>query len=128
MLESFLHYNFSLIDQKKVIAAISGGIDSMVMLQLLTQAGVDIHVCHVDHHTRSGTSSQDVMFLKEYCSHHRIPITIDHFYHQEGNFQSKARDFRYDFFRKLKHSEQADFILTAHHLGDSIESFFSSRH
>lgn len=123
MLERFLHYNFSLFDQKKVIAAISGGIDSMVMLQLLSQSTIDVHVCHVDHHTRNGTSSQDAMFIKEYCQKLKVPITIDHFHHQGGNFQSQARDSRYDFFRRIKESEHADFILTAHHLGDSIESF-----
>jgi tRNA(Ile)-lysidine synthase len=123
MLERFLHYNFSLFDQKKVIAAISGGIDSMVMLQLLSQSTIDVHVCYVDHHTRNGTSSQDAMFLKEYCRTLKVPITIDHYHHYNGNFQSQARDFRYEFFRRIKESEHADFILTAHHLGDSIESF-----
>lgn len=124
MLAKFSHHNLTQIKEKKVLVAVSGGIDSMVLLHLLQSLPtVSIGVVHIDHHTRKGKSSQDALFVSQYCTQNEIPLHIASYHHEEGNFQKNAREFRYKFLTKVSCEKNYDFIATAHHKDDHLESF-----
>ncbi len=129
MLGDFLSYikqDLSIDKTQKLLLAISGGIDSMVMLHLFRVSGYDIYVAHVNHSTRNGDSDKDMKFVKEYCKKHKIgyyDITLDYDKMSSGNFQQNARKERYSFFNKLIKEHKIDFLATAHHMEDRWETF-----
>jgi tRNA(Ile)-lysidine synthase len=75
----------------------------------------------VDHNTRNGLSTRDAEFVEKYCNDHKLlfhKTTFTHDSNTGGNFHKVAHDFRYKFFESLGY----DYILTAHHQDDHIES------
>lgn len=108
--------------QKQFILAVSGGKDSMVMLDLCLKMGLKVIVAHVDHLTRNGQSTMDAEFVESYCQEKSISYVKKDFKHIGGNFQEQARSFRYQFLNELLKETASDYILTAHHFDDNIES------
>jgi len=105
------------------LIAVSGGIDSMVLLHLIQQTDFDFYVAHVDHSTRDGGSSKDAEFVNKYCLKYKIPVEtlkLNPVDYEGGNLQAYFRERRYSFFNKLN----PDKILTAHHADDKVESVF----
>ena len=103
----------------KKVLAISGGVDSMVMLHLFLN-DPEIVVAHFDHGTRSSSKS-DAEFVENFCKQRGIK-----FYGEQGNLsgdvsEEKAREARYDFLRKVAFREKGE-IYTAHHVDDMVES------
>lgn len=129
MLHKFLSY----IEQKKLIQhgsktllAVSGGKDSMVMLDLMIQAGMYIEVGHINHHLRGEESEEDALFVKNHCKNRSIPYhqyDIDPYLLAHGNLQDKARQIRYQQFAQWASEHNCQQIATAHHLNDRIETF-----
>jgi tRNA(Ile)-lysidine synthase len=117
------------VDQNKWLAdhtlllAISGGIDSMVMLYLFIKEGFSIEVAHVDHHTREGQSTQDSAFVNNYCLEHSITYHQGDFFYKKGNFQNEARNFRRKYFKDICEKRNLDYIATAHHMDDVVENY-----
>ncbi|MBT8189181.1 MAG: tRNA lysidine(34) synthetase TilS [Bacteroidia bacterium] len=108
-------------NKKRILLAVSGGMDSMCLYDLMKQAGLTFSVGHVNHDTRSGMSDRDALFVSELCQKDTIEyheLKLDKSEFEEGNFQAKARMLRYDFFKKLDY----DIIVTAHHKDDILES------
>ena len=105
---------------QKVLVAVSGGIDSMVLAHLTRASGMVIGIAHVDHGTRKGESGLDRIFVKKYTEGLSVPLHI----HQidadsiKGNFHQVTRNIRYTFF----HSLDYDYILTGHHYEDQVET------
>jgi tRNA(Ile)-lysidine synthase len=108
--------------KKRILVAVSGGIDSMVLLHLMQQSDYQIAVGHIDHLTRNGQSTQDAIFLENYCKNYGIEFHKSEFIDNQdsGNFHNKAHKFRYHFFNSLGF----DYTLTAHHYDDNIETIF----
>ncbi|MDA8692471.1 tRNA lysidine(34) synthetase TilS [Saprospiraceae bacterium] len=107
--------------KKRILIAVSGGIDSMVLLHLMQQSDYQIAVAHIDHHTRGGQSTEDAIFVEKYCKKHHIDFHKSDFNDDKsGNFHHKAHKFRYQFFSSLRY----DYTLTAHHYDDNIETIF----
>lgn len=104
------------------LLAVSGGVDSMVLLDMCHKLGWTIAVAHVDHHSRGGQSSADADFVERYCSERSIPFHLGHYRHEKGNFQAQARAFRYAFFRSLMDGQDYDVLFTAHHHDDLAET------
>jgi len=96
----------------------------MVLIDLCIRIGAEIHVVYIDHHTRSGSSSQDKAFLIRYCQTNNVSFTAYEYHHKSGNFQAGAREYRYSVLEESFYKTDADFILTAHHQDDHVESFF----
>jgi len=105
-----------------LLIAVSGGVDSMVLLYLLQQKKYKIGVAHFDHLTRKGQSTKDLEFVKEYCKSHDIPFHSKQMNKdlKYKNFQKEAHDQRYMFFKSLNYTK----ILTGHHKNDVTESIF----
>jgi tRNA(Ile)-lysidine synthase len=112
----------------KVLLAVSGGIDSMVMLHLFRQAGFSIGVAHVNFMLRGDASLNDERLVRAYCEKHHIPFfstTVDTKAYAASNgvsIQVAARELRYSFFEEMCAQRKYDCIATAHHLNDNLET------
>ncbi len=108
--------------KKRLLLAVSGGIDSMVLLHLMQQTDYQISVAHINHNTRNGESFKDQKFVENYCKNQGIKCYTTNFEHQPdiGNFHDLARQFRYEWMKSLGY----DYILTAHHYDDNLETIF----
>lgn len=110
----------------KLLLAISGGVDSVVLFHLLLALGYDVHCAHVNYHLRGDESNGDEAFVRELCGQHDVSLEVlqaDMSEYKSG-IQERARDIRYQWFARLKETLQYNYLLTAHHLDDSIETFF----
>ncbi len=133
MLESFLKYiqEERLFDSgQKILLAVSGGLDSMVMLHLFRKTGFHFSVAHCNFQLRGDESDGDEQFVRNYCDQHNIQLFVKQFdtteyAQQEGiSIEMAARDLRYEWFRELMQQHHFDRLATAHHQDDVLETFF----
>jgi len=116
--------------KQKVLLAVSGGIDSMVMLYLFEKSGFDYGIVHCNFQLRGDESDQDEEFVKKQVLIHGVPSFFKRFdtgeYAQINgiSIEMAARDLRYDYFETIRVEHHFDFIATAHHSDDLIETFF----
>ncbi len=109
--------------------ATSGGLDSIVLTQLLHQLDYNITLAHCNFCLRGKASDQDEAFVKQVAQKLQIPVFTQKFNTQQVAKQEKlsvqmaARKLRYDWFYKLTEEHQLDFIITAHHADDNLETF-----
>ncbi|MBS1505732.1 MAG: tRNA lysidine(34) synthetase TilS, partial [Bacteroidetes bacterium] len=112
----------------KLLLAISGGLDSMVMLHLFQQCGFQFAVAHVNFQLRGEESEGDEQFLKEVCQKNSIEFfsqkvdTQAHADQTGESIQMAARTLRYNWFQALANEHHFDYITTAHHANDSLET------
>lgn len=132
MLEKFkihIAQNFPSLKNGKLFLAVSGGLDSMVLLHLFRQLQYDIAVLHCNFQLRGIESFQDQIFVQEYSIKNSIPFFYTQF--DTENFakdyklsiQVAARELRYSWFYEQLEDQNYDFILTAHHADDNLETF-----
>ena len=105
---------------KKVLVAVSGGSDSMCLLNLLAEMGIDIIVAHFNHRMRDN-STDDAVFVQKYCEEHDILYCIGE---ADGNLRSEddARKARYAFLEECADDFGCDYIATAHNKNDNAET------
>ncbi|MTK54247.1 tRNA lysidine(34) synthetase TilS [Paludibacter sp.] len=114
----------------KLIVGVSGGADSIALLHFLHNAGYECIVAHCNFHLRGIESDTDEAFVKDFAEKWHIPFfstsfDTKTFAKEKGiSIEMAARDLRYDWFDVLKQEQNADAIAIAHHLDDSIETFF----
>lgn len=112
----------------KLILAISGGIDSMVLLHLAQYFDCSIVVAHCNFQLRNAEADQDQLFVETESKKYNFECETIRFetekYAQEQkvSIQVSARQLRYQWFEQLRQKHQADWILTAHHLNDNTET------
>jgi tRNA(Ile)-lysidine synthase len=132
MLQKFQNHintKFPFLKEKKLLLAVSGGIDSMVLVHLCHQLQLDFAVAHCNFQLRGDESDDDEMFVKTICKKLNIRMFIQKFdtlgfsKQQKQSIQVVARNLRYDWFYSLLANHDFDYILTAHHLDDSVETF-----
>lgn len=115
---------------QKVLLAISGGIDSMVLLHLFEHSGFDYGVVHCNFNLRGAESDGDEEFVKKQVLVHGVPAFFEKFETEEYaklcgiSIEMAARELRYEYFEKIRKEHHFDFIATAHHQDDLIETFF----
>lgn len=106
----------------KYIVAVSGGIDSMALLDILSkQAGLELVVAHFNHGIRKDTD-KDEKLVKQAAHRYDLPIEIGHGQLGPNTSEEKARDARYKFLRSVQKKLNADSLVTAHHEDDVIET------
>lgn len=112
------------VESVKYIVAVSGGVDSVVLLDLLAkQPKLELVVAHFDHGIRSN-SKRDREFVATLSQKYRLPFAF-----REGNLgkdasEEQARKARYNFLRQVCKKYNAGAIVTAHHQDDVIETMF----
>lgn len=120
--------NFNL-GNKPVLVAVSTGVDSMSLLELLQHLPQNqkpqITVAYVDHQLRI-QSDMETTFIKKYCHQHHLPLVTETWqknFHPRTGTEDAARKFRYDFFKKVMKERQISTLITAHHADDQAETF-----
>jgi tRNA(Ile)-lysidine synthase len=128
-LQNHISQNFPFLVKKKLLLATSGGLDSMVLLHLMEQLGFEIAIAHCNFQLRGLESFGDQNFVQEYADKHQIKVFITQF--DTENFakdyklstQVAARELRYNWFYELLETQNFDYLLTAHHADDNLETF-----
>ena len=115
-----------------IIVAISGGPDSMALLDLLhslrNQYKIEVAACHVNHQLRGIESEEDVTFVKDYCNLRGISLFIKEVDVKQYAKQSRlgtqvaARELRYHWFEQLLEEYPGASIATGHHGDDQVET------
>lgn len=112
--------------KQKLLVSVSGGLDSMVLCDLLLKSDLDFSIAHVNYKLRKKESDFDENFVKNYANQKQINFySISHdLSTYNKSIQAKAREIRYEFLYKLRDENKFDYILTGHHLDDNIETIF----
>ena len=132
MLKKFTKHlfdNLNFLCGKRILLATSGGKDSMVMVHLFQQLDYQIGIAHCNFQLRGMESFEDQNFVQDYAAAHDIPVfttqfdTIAFAEDYKVSTQVAARELRYNWFYELLETEKFDYILTAHHADDNLETF-----
>ncbi len=132
MLQKFnQHINdkFPFLKEKKILIACSGGLDSVVLTRLLKNLQFNISLAHCNFSLRGLESDGDKEFVMKLADKLSIPIFTKIFdtktYASKNKIstQMAARDLRYEWFDELINNYNFDYLLTAHHLDDDLETF-----
>ncbi len=109
--------------QGKWLIAVSSGPDSMALLQMCIDAGIDCAVAHVNYHHRPEADEEE-NYIRSFCMERGIPIFVynDPFVYT-GNFEAAARELRYRFFVEIVRREGFQGVLIGHHQDDLLETY-----
>ena len=121
--------NFPFLNRKKLLIAVSGGVDSIVLTHLLHHLKCNLSLAHCNFNLRGTESDADEKFVQELGKQLNIK-TFTTSFNTEGvakennlSTQVAARNLRYEWFEKLSKENHLDYILTAHHADDNLETF-----
>ncbi|MEM6813384.1 MAG: tRNA lysidine(34) synthetase TilS [Bacteroidota bacterium] len=119
---NFILRNRLLKKEEKVLLAVSGGLDSMVMLELFRETNFGIAVAHCNFGLRGQASDEDEDFVSEWMRRKGIACFVKKIELPEKSIQTEARKKRYEWFGELCQEEGYQKIATAHHLNDCLET------
>lgn len=114
----------------RIILALSGGIDSMVLADMLLKSKTDFVLAHCNFHLRGEESDGDEQFVREFAERNGLTLYVKQFdtmaYAKEHgvSIEMAARDLRYGWFEELRQQLGYDKIAVAHHADDQLETFF----
>jgi tRNA(Ile)-lysidine synthase len=118
------NFDFSIND--KIVVGCSTGPDSMALVDMLLKIrdkyNLFLIVAHVNHNVRK-ESYEEAIFIKEYCLANNIAfesMVIEEY--GDDNFHNEARNIRYNFFENIVHKYDANYLMTAHHGDDLVET------
>lgn len=132
MLQKFqnhINQNLPFLNGKKLLIAVSGGIDSMVLVDLVAKLNFEIGIAHCNFQLRGIESDEDEAFVKVKSEKLKVKSYFQRFEtneyaeNQKLSIQQAARELRYNWFNELLETQGFDYLLTAHHLDDSLETF-----
>ena len=127
--ENHIAQNFPFLSGKKLLLATSGGLDSMVMVDLFRHLPYEIAIAHCNFQLRGLESFEDKNFVENYAEANDIPFFVTQFDTEafakdyKLSIQVAARELRYSWFYELLDTKKYDYILTAHHADDNLETF-----
>lgn len=121
------------VQSDRLLLAVSGGVDSVVLCELCRQAGFDFSIAHCNFKLRAEESDADEIFVQALAQHYQVPFFVKKFdthdYCEANNLgtQEAARILRYDWFKELlaqmkQGTNKACWLLTAHHADDNTET------
>ena len=126
--QNHIDLNFPQLKDKKLFLAVSGGIDSMVLVHLCAQLQLNFEVLHCNFQLRGAESDADLQFVASYCQQQAITIHTQAFdtaalaAQNKESIQVTARNLRYQWFYEKMAATNCKYLLTAHHLDDSLET------
>lgn len=126
--KKFIAENNILKPDERILLAVSGGIDSMVMAHLFIQMGYETGILHCNFALRGKESDKDEELVRKFADNHNIPFFSIHFdtkvYAKENSLsvQMAARELRYSWFEEIRKDNGYNLIAVAHNLNDNIET------
>jgi len=127
--KNHLNNSFSFLNNKELLLAISGGIDSVVLLFLLKKLNYNIYLAHCNFHLRGIESDEDEQFVRNLAALFNIKLFVKHFdtkqvaEKEKISIQMAARELRYAWFNQVLKEQQLDYLITAHQQDDVVETF-----
>lgn len=132
--EHFINRELYVDNSYKIIVAVSGGVDSIVLLDILfnlsKKIGYELSIAHFNHKIRSKTSDIDEQFVISLAKYYQLRIhsasgkVKDYAKKNSISVETAARVLRYNFFEKVSRTINADLLATAHTQDDNVETFF----
>ncbi len=127
-LQTFVNQNQLFKPQNSILIAVSGGIDSVVLCYLFSMANWKFGVAHCNFQLRGRAADEDEQFVQQLAKELSTPFYNIQFdtqkiaEAQKASIQLVARELRYDWLEQIRVEQAYDYIATAHHLNDSIET------
>lgn len=127
-LKGYIQANELFQKSEKVLLAVSGGIDSIVLSHLIHQSSYDFAIAHCNFQLRGNESDEDEVFVRELSVRMDVPFFSIQFETElfakqnKIGIQEAARNLRYEWLEKIALENQFHHIATAHHLDDNIET------
>jgi len=126
--QDFIEQQQLFVQGNRILLAVSGGKDSVLMLHLFKAIGVDVGVAHCNFNLRADEAQRDESFVALLVKNLGLPFYVTHFdtkkYAADNKIstQMAARDLRYHWFEEIRLSEQYDYIALAQHQNDAVET------
>ncbi|RIA09949.1 tRNA(Ile)-lysidine synthase [Flavobacteriaceae bacterium MAR_2010_72] len=127
--QNHLDHNLSFLTKSKLLLAISGGLDSVVLTHLCHKLKLNFSLAHCNFNLRADESDADEAFVLQLAEDLELEVFIESFDTEDYANQYKlstqmaARELRYHWFEDLANQLHFDYILTAHHTDDNLETF-----
>lgn len=127
-LKDFISHNALFTANDKILLAVSGGKDSVLMAHLFKLAGFDFGIAHCNFNLRADESQRDESFVRMLAGSLGVPFYVTHFKTKEYaakqriSTQMAARDLRYNWFEEIREANHYNFIALAQHQDDAIET------
>ncbi len=121
--------NLSFLSGGRFLIACSGGLDSIVLVHLCDKINLHFGIAHCNFNLRGAESDQDEEFVKKMAHQVESEFFVKHFNTEaysksnQVSIQMAARELRYTWFKQLAQEFQFDYVLTAHHADDNLETF-----
>ncbi len=131
LFQSFQQFNYKhqlWKKQDRLLLAVSGGVDSVVLSHLCKAAGVEFSIAHCNFQLRGNDSIRDEAFVEALAKRLEVQCYIQRFdtrlisTQQKTSVEETARHLRYQWFEELRLQNGFDYILTAHHSDDHVET------
>jgi tRNA(Ile)-lysidine synthase len=128
-LKRHIDQNLPFLKGKKMLIACSGGLDSVVLAHSFKKLDYDIAVAHCNFSLRGNESDSDESFVLDLAETLSIPVFTETFdtkkfaKEHKVSTQMAARDLRYGWFEEILKDFKYDYLLTAHHADDDLETF-----
>ena len=128
-IQKYIHNKNLFSKKNNLLLAISGGADSVFLFLILKELGYKIQFAHCNFNLRGKESDDDEYFVKELANKHNIKCFVKSFatkvyaHKNKVSIQMAAREIRYKWFDKLLLDNNLDFVITAHHKDDTVETF-----
>lgn len=116
-------------DYKKMLVAVSGGADSVALLHMLVDSGMQCRAVHCNFHLRGDESDRDEAYVRRLCAALGVPLHVEHFdtkgyaVEHKVSIEMAARELRYELFDKLLDEFDLPVVAVAHHADDAVETF-----
>lgn len=129
-LEAFVSKQNLFVKDDRILLALSGGADSVVLATLMLECGYHFSAAHCNFHLRGKESMRDEAFVRAWAKEHDVELFVKDFdtfgYMQQKkiSLEMAARELRYSWFEELIADKGLDYLATAHHADDSAETFF----
>jgi tRNA(Ile)-lysidine synthase len=126
--KAFIAKNDLFKADQKILLAVSGGKDSVLMVHLFKLAGFNFGIAHCNFNLRGEESLRDESFVKLLAATQEVPfhnIRFDTKSYAKANHlstQMAARELRYNWFEEIRQAEHYDLVALAHHQNDAIET------
>jgi tRNA(Ile)-lysidine synthase len=124
----FIEQNNLFTPDSALLAAVSGGMDSVLMVHLLKSSGYNFGIAHCNFQLRGHEANTDQEFCRQLAYQNNVPFhtinfdTLNHAAGKKISIQMAARELRYQWFEQLKQQYNYSAIALAHHQNDAIET------